>query len=73
VFVCGPCSVVGIVTGYGLDDPGIEYRWGRDFLYLSRLVLGPTNPPVQWVPGLSRGIKSGRAVIIYIYIYIYPI
>jgi len=23
--------VVLIATGYGLDGPGIEYRWGRDF------------------------------------------
>jgi len=27
----GPGSVVGIATGYGLDGPGIESRWGRDF------------------------------------------
>jgi hypothetical protein len=25
---CGPGSSVGIVTGYGLDGPGIESRWG---------------------------------------------
>jgi hypothetical protein len=24
---CGPGSSVGIVTGYGLDGPGIESRW----------------------------------------------
>ena len=45
-------SLVGIATGYGLDGPGIESRWGRDFPHLSRPALGPTQPPV---PVLSQG------------------
>jgi len=51
----GPGSVVGIATGYRLDGPGIESRWGRNFPHLSRPALWSTQPPVQWVPGLSRG------------------
>ena len=51
----GPGSSVGIATGYGLGGPRIESRWGRDFPHLSRPALGPTQPPVQWVSGLSRG------------------
>jgi len=52
---CGPVSSVGIVTDYGLDGPGIEFRWGHGFPHLSRPALRPTQPPVQWVSGISRG------------------
>ena len=41
------CSSVGIATRYGLNGPGIESRWGRDFSHLSTPALGPTQPPVQ--------------------------
>jgi hypothetical protein len=54
------CSV-GLATDYGLEGLEIASRWGRDFPHLSRPALGPTQPPVQWVPGLSRGYKVSGA------------
>jgi len=54
----GRDNSVGIATRYGVDGPGIESRWKRDFPYLSRPALGPTKPPVQWVPSLFPGGKA---------------
>jgi hypothetical protein len=51
----GQDSTVGIVTRYGLDGLGIESQWRRDFPHLSGPTLGPTQPPIQWAPGLFRG------------------
>ena len=50
----GSGSSVGIATGYRLDGPGIEFPWRRDFPHLPRPVLGPNQPPVKRIPGLSR-------------------
>ena len=57
----GRYSSVGTATRYGLDGPGIESQWGRDFPHPSRPALRPTQPPIQWVPAPSRG-KSGRGM-----------
>ena len=61
VWTCGPGSVVGTATGYGLDGPEIESRWGRYFPHLSRPVMGSTQPPAQWVPGFSWGLRAAGA------------
>ena len=50
----GPCSSVGIATGYGLDGPGSN-PGGDEIFRPFRPALGPTQPPVKWVPALSRG------------------
>jgi hypothetical protein len=51
--LCGPGSSVGIATDYGLDGLGLN-PGGDEIFRPSRPALGPTQPPVQWVPVLSR-------------------
>jgi len=49
----GPGSSVGIANDYRLDGPGLNP--GADEIFCpSTPALEPTQPPVQWVPGLSR-------------------
>jgi hypothetical protein len=58
-------SVVGVATGYGLDDRGVGVRvpvGSRIFSTSSRPTLGSTQPPIQWVPGLFLRGESGRAM-----------
>jgi hypothetical protein len=54
-------SSFGIATGYVLDDRGVGVRvpvGSRIFSMSSRSAVGPTQPPIQWVPeALSPGEK----------------
>jgi len=36
-------SAVGLATRYGLEGPGIESRWGRDFPHPFRSALAPNQ------------------------------
>jgi hypothetical protein len=57
LYYVGRDRVVGIATRYKLDGPRIESLWQRDIPHPSRPALGPTQPPVQWVPCFLPGIK----------------
>jgi hypothetical protein len=54
-------SSVGIAIRSGMDGPEMESPWGLDYPHLSRPVLGPTQPPVQWVLGPFPGGKATGA------------
>jgi len=43
----------------GLDGPGIESRWGRDFPHPYRPALGPTQPPINGYRVFSVGKAAG--------------
>ena len=65
---CQQCNATYVVLThdalhYRLYGPGIKYWWGQDFPPPSSLALGPTQPPMQRVPGYFQGAKQpGRGI-----------
>ena len=58
----GPCSVIGIATVYGLDGPGIEFRWGEIFRTCPDRPWGPLSILYSGYPVFTGGkVLPGRA------------
>jgi hypothetical protein len=58
-----PGSSGSIVSDYALDDRAIGVRspaGAKDFSSVSRSALRPTQPPVQWVPGVLSAVVKAR-------------
>jgi hypothetical protein len=62
MYISGPGSSVGIATGYGLDGPRIESRWGARFS--APVQTGPGAQPASCTMGIGTfpGVESGRSV-----------
>jgi hypothetical protein len=55
-----PQSVQRLAMGWTTKGSEFESRWGKNFLFSMspRPALGPTQPPIQWVPvAISPGVK----------------
>ena len=69
IFTVLPETCVGRVAqsvwrlSYGLDGPGIEFRWGRDF---PPVQTGPGAHPASCKVGTGSfpGVKCGRGVLL---------
>ena len=55
-------SSVGIATDYGLDGPGIEFRWGARLSAPVQTGPGAHPAPCKMDTGPFPGVKSGRGV-----------
>ena len=71
--ICGPGSVVSIVTGYGLDGPGTGSRWGVRFS--ATVQTGPGAHPASCTMGTGSfpGVKSGQGVTLTPHLLLVPL
>ena len=72
ISICGSDSSVGIVTGYGLEGPGIESRWGA--IFSAPVQTGPGAHPVTCKMGTGSfsGVKSGRGMTLTLHLLLVP-
>jgi hypothetical protein len=63
IYFRGRDGSVGIATGYGLDGPGIESRWGARFL--AHVQTGPGAHPASCTMGTGSfpGVKRPGVVL----------
>jgi hypothetical protein len=68
VFFCKVSRVAQYSDWLRAERPGFDPRQRQRIFPLtsaSKPALGPTQPPLQWVPGaLSPGVKRGRGVML---------
>ena len=50
----GRDSIGGVAIPFGLQSRGSNPVGGRVFSPSARTAIGSTQPPVQWIQGLSR-------------------
>ena len=65
----GPRSSVGIATGYGQEDPGIESLWGARFS--APVQTGPGAHPASCTMGIGSfpKVKSGWGVTLTLHLF----
>jgi hypothetical protein len=61
---CGSGSSVGIATGYRLDGPGIESRWGGRFSAPVQTGAGAHPASFTMGTGCFPVVESGRGVML---------
>jgi len=68
----GRDSSVGIATGYGLDGPGIESRWGARFS--APVQTGPGAHPASYKTGTGSflRINSGGGMLLIPHLHLVP-
>jgi hypothetical protein len=63
-YIRGLGSSVGTATDYGMDGPGIKFRWGARFSAPVQIGLGAQPASCTMGTGSFPGVKCGRGVLL---------